>query len=107
VEAEYPVEVLRYAIRDESGGNGRHRGGDGLVREYKVLCGGATLTAIFERGVIPPYGLFGGENGQPFRVTLSRGDQRIPLTGCQNLALELGDIVLIETAGGGGFGAPD
>jgi N-methylhydantoinase B len=105
VEAEYPIEVLRYAIRDDSGGKGKHQGGKGLVREYKVLSDQVTLTTIFERGVIPPYGLFGGEDGAPFKVTLQRGAERIPLSGCQNLPLGSGDIVLIETAGGGGFGS--
>ena len=105
VEAEYPIEVLRYAIRDGSGGKGKHQGGKGLVREYKVLSDHVTLTTIFERGVIPPYGLFGGEDGAPFKVTLQRGAERIPLSGCQNLPVGSGDIVLVETAGGGGFGS--
>ena len=105
VEAEYPIQVLRYAIRDGSGGKGKHQGGKGLVREYKVLSDRVTLTTIFERGVIPPYGLFGGENGAPFKVTLQRGTERIPLSGCQNVTVGRGDIVLIETAGGGGFGS--
>jgi N-methylhydantoinase B len=50
--------------------------------------------------------LFGGESGAPFKVTLQRGSERIPICGCQNLSLRRGDIVLIETAGGGGFGLP-
>ena len=70
-----------------------------------MLSDRATLTTIFERGVIPPYGLFGGENGAPFKVTLQRGTERIPLSGCQNVTVGRGDIVLIETAGGGGFGS--
>jgi N-methylhydantoinase B len=105
IEAEYPIEVLRSAVRDDSGGRGTHRGGDGLVREYRVLADGVTLTTIFERGVVPPYGLFGGEPGKPFRVTLIRGDERVGLSGCQNRPVAKGDIVLVETAGGGGFGA--
>ena len=106
IEAEYPIEVLRYSIRDDSGGAGRSRGGNGIVREYRVLSREATLTTIFERGVTPPYGLFGGESGAPFKVTLQRGSEHVPLSGCQNTSLEFGDIVLIETAGGGGFGSP-
>lgn len=104
IEAEYPIEVLRSALRDNSGGRGAHRGGDGLIREYRVLSDGITLTTIFERGVIPPYGLCGGEDGEQFRVTLVRSHQQIPLSGCQNRMLSKGDIVLVETAGGGGFG---
>jgi N-methylhydantoinase B len=106
IEAEYPIEVLRSAIRDNSGGRGAHRGGDGLIREYRVLSDEVMLTTIFERGVVAPYGLCGGEDGERFRVTLIRGHERVPLTGCQNRILSKGDIVLAETAGGGGFGTP-
>lgn len=106
IEAEYPIEVLRSAVRDHSGGRGERHGGDGLIREYRVLCDGVTLTTIFERGVVPPYGLCGGEDGERFKVTLVRGNERIPLSGCQNQPLKMGDIVLAETAGGGGFGIP-
>jgi len=107
VEAEYPIEVVRYTIRDGSGGRGAHTGGNGILREYKLLCEQAMLTAIFERSVVPPYGLFDGQPGAPFKVTLQPGSERIPLRGCQNLPLHHGDIVLIETAGGGGFGLPE
>jgi len=106
IEAEYPIEVLRSAVRDNSGGRGARRGGNGLIREYKVLSDGVALTTIFERGVVPPYGLCGGEDGERFKVTLIRGDERIALSGCHNQALKAGDIVLAETAGGGGYGAP-
>ena len=101
IEAEYPIEVLRYSIRDGSGGAGKNKGGNGIVREYKVLSREAMLTTIFERGVVSPYGLFGGEPEAPFRVTLKRGSQHIALSGCQNTSLKHGDIILIETAGGG------
>ena len=106
IEAEYPIEVLRSAIRENSGGRGARRGGNGLIREYRVLSDAVTLTTIFERGVVPPSGLFGGEPGERFKVTLIRGEERIPLSGCHNRTLSGGDVVLVETAGGGGFGAP-
>lgn len=106
IEAEYPIEVLRSAVREYSGGRGARRGGDGLVREYKVLNNSVTLTTIFERGVNPPYGLCGGENGERFKVTLIRGAERIPLSGCHNRILNRDDVVLVETASGGGFGTP-
>lgn len=107
IEAEYPIRVLRSEVRPHSGGAGRHRGGDGLVREYETLADDVTLTTIFERGVNPPYGLAGGHPGSAFRVTLLRGDVRTPLPGCQNRRLKRGDIVLCETAGGGGYGLPE
>lgn len=104
IEAEYPIEVLRSALRKDSGGHGARRGGDGLVREYRVLGDGVSLTTVFERGVIPAYGLRGGGDGAPFKVTLIRGEDRTPLSGCQNCPLMRDDIVLVESAGGGGFG---
>jgi N-methylhydantoinase B len=107
IEAEYPIEVLRSAVRDGSGGAGKHKGGNGLVREYRVLDDRVTLTTIFERGVVPPYGLHGGEDGKPFQVTLIRGSERTRLSGCANQRLQKGDIVLVETAGGGGFGTAE
>ncbi len=56
VEAEYPIRVERQAVRAGSGGAGRHRGGDGLVREYRMLAPEMTVTTVFERRVVPPYG---------------------------------------------------
>jgi len=106
IEAEYPIAVLRSEVRAGSGGAGQHRGGDGIVREYRVLADAVALTTIFERGVVAPYGLAGGEGGKPFQVTLIRGDERTRLPGCHNQLLKCGDTLLVETAGGGGFGPP-
>jgi N-methylhydantoinase B len=104
IEAEYPIQVLRSAVRRGSGGKGARKGGDGLIREYRVLSEPVTLTTIFERRITPPYGLCGGADGQCFKVTLIRGDDRTVLPGYHNRLLRSGDIVLVETAGGGGFG---
>ena len=108
IETEYPIEVLRSAVRTNSGGRGMRCGGDGLVREYRVLADGVVLTTIFERGVVAPYGLRGGQDGQTFQVTLIRDGERNALPGCYNTILQRNDVLLVETAGGGGFGsAPD
>jgi N-methylhydantoinase B len=107
IEAEYPIEVVRHALRRGSGGAGLHRGGDGLVREYLMLADGVSLTSMFERRVVPPYGLQGGAPGAPFRVTLVRRDgTRVDVKGKSNLQLERGDRVVMESSGGGGFGRP-
>ena len=76
-----------------------------MVRAYTVLGDGLTLTTMFERRVVPPYGLMGGEDGAPFRVTLHRaaGGSR-ELSGKENLTLAMGDRVVMETSGGGGYG---
>ncbi|MFW6077601.1 MAG: hydantoinase B/oxoprolinase family protein [Hyphomicrobiales bacterium] len=106
VEAEYGLKVEQQSLRAGSGGAGRHRGGDGMVRDYRVLVDGMTLTTMFERRVIPPYGLDGGADGAPFRVTLLRNGRERELRGKENLRLALGDLVRVETPGGGGYGAP-
>ena len=86
VEAEYMIRVEEQRLRPGSGGKGRHRGGEGMIRTYTVLGDGLTLTTMFERRVVPPYGLMGGEAGAPFRVTLHRaaGGSR-ELSGKENL----------------------
>jgi len=106
VEAEYMIGVEEQRLRRGSGGAGRQRGGDGMVRTYHVLADGMTLTTMFERRVVPPYGLQGGADGATFRVTLQRGDTRRELRGKENLALRKRDRVVMETSGGGGYGSP-
>ncbi len=106
IEANYAIAVERQAIRWGSGGAGAHRGGDGIVRSYRVLAPVLWLTTCVERMHVPPYGLAGGEAGAPFRVTLERDGVSRPLTGKANLLLQRGDRVTLEGCGGGGFGAP-
>jgi N-methylhydantoinase B len=103
IETEYPMEVLEHALRPGSGGAGRHRGGCGLRRAYRVLAA-TTLTTMLERRVIPPWGIFGGADGLPYRIMLERGGGRREIKGKETVALEPGDVVLIETSGGGGYG---
>ena len=103
-EAEYGLRIEGQMLRSGSGGAGAHRGGDGLVRSYRVLRPGLTLTTMFERRIVPPYGLAGGAAGAPMRVTLHSGGTTRELRGKENLALRQGDMVVVETPGGGGYG---
>ena len=108
IEAEYPIQVDRQALRRGSGGGGRHRGGDGVHREYRMRVDDISLTSMFERRVVPPYGLQGGEDGAPFRVTVERaGGGHEDLPGKANIRLNRGDRVIVESCGGGGYGEPD
>ncbi|SAI19405.1 hydantoin utilization protein B [Bordetella ansorpii] len=105
VESEYPFRVEVQGVRRGSGGKGRHQGGDGLVRHYRILQDKVSLTTMYERGVVPPYGLFGGEPGALFQVTLSRASGTTEaLRGKQNVIVNTGDLVMVETCGGGGYG---
>ena len=104
IEATYALRVERQMIRRGSGGAGLHRGGDGLVRAYRVLAQEMLLTTCCERVVVPPYGLHGGEDGATFAITLERDGMCEAVPGKGNLVLRQGDLVTIETCGGGGFG---
>ena len=106
IEAEFGLRVEQQRLRVGSGGAGAHRGGDGMIRHYRVLAAGLALTTMFERRVIPPYGLCGGMAGAPMRVTLTSADGTTrELRGKENLALAPLDLVQVETPGGGGYGA--
>ena len=107
VESEYPLMVEELALRPDSGGDGRHRGGLGFRRAYRVLGPDVTLTTMIERRIVPPYGLFGGRAAAPFRITLNPGTPgERDIRGKETMKLAQGDLVLLETCGGGGYGDP-
>ncbi len=101
LERAYPIVIERYAIRRGSGGTGRHRGGDGVVRAYRVLerC---TVTLLTERRVRAPRGAAGGSDGLPGENRLN--GERLP-SKCRR-ELKAGDLLEIHTPGGGGWGRP-
>ncbi|MBI4903966.1 MAG: hydantoinase B/oxoprolinase family protein [Acidobacteria bacterium] len=100
----YPIRLRGYRIRSGSGGKGRHRGGDGIVREYEFLTE-ADLTLLSDRRENGPYGLQCGEAGAPGRNTLRRSGKTSPVPAKCNFAIQPGDVLRIETPGGGGWGA--
>lgn len=104
LEYQFPLRIETYALRHGSGGNGRTRGGDGLVRTFRFLTA-VTVTVTSERRRRPPYGLQGGEPGSPGQNSLLRQAKKEPLPGKFTQRLAAGDILQIETPGGGGFGA--
>ncbi len=103
LENYLPIRIRRYSLRSGSGGKGRFRGGDGIVREYEFLVD-AEVSILSERRKTAPYGLEGGEPGKPGVNLLIRGKEHIPLPSKTNFAVKAGDILRIETPGGGGFG---
>ena len=108
IEAEYPIRIECQALRRGSGGDGKHHGGEGLHREYHVLCDDMSVTSMFERRVIPPYGLQSGKPGAPFKVTISEKNGRtFDLPGKANIRLGIGDRVIVDSCGGGGYGSAD
>jgi N-methylhydantoinase B len=99
LELAYPLRVRRYALRLGSGGQGAHRGGDGVVRELEVLEA-CRFSIVSERRARGPQGARGGSSGRPGRNLLNGEEIAAKVTG----ALAQGDILSIETPGGGGQG---
>ncbi len=106
LESEYPITILEYSLREDSCGHGRFRGGLGIRRVYKVLedC---SLTVIADRVKIGPWGLNGGGNGKPCEIYVRRGDDVIRLDGKCSVKLKRGDVLVVCTPGGGGYGRPE
>lgn len=103
IETTYPMQVARYAIRRGTGGAGKFRGGDGVVRSLRLLTD-AEVTILSERRTRGPYGLQGGEAGEPGRNIMLRNGEAHPLAGKASVSARAGDVVQIETPGGGGYG---
>jgi len=106
LELEYPMRVERYELAEGSGGNGRHRGGDGVVRSIRVLEP-ATVSLLTDRRRHAPSGLHGGEPGAPGRNLLGTGVEQTELPPKTTLQLAAGGLVTMVTPGGGGWGGAD
>jgi N-methylhydantoinase B len=105
LEYAYPFRARRYAYRYGSGGEGEFRGGDGLVREIELLAD-AEMTLLADRRRFRPYGLAGGADGAAGRAFVTRAatGETEELPGKCSRQLEKGDVLRIETPGGGGWG---
>jgi len=107
MEVDAPVRVIRAALRDDSGGVGQHRGGLGVIREYEALQDGITVSHRGERHFTAAAGLNGGGSGAVARSVVKRRDgSREEVRSKEVLRLDKGDVLLVETAGGGGYGKP-
>jgi N-methylhydantoinase B/oxoprolinase/acetone carboxylase alpha subunit len=103
IEHVLPIRIRRYSLRKSSGGRGKHRGGDGIVREFEFLAP-AQVNILSERRVFSPYGLVGGSGGKRGKNILVRGVKKILLGGKASLRVSKGDRIVVETPGGGGYG---
>ena len=105
LEWRFPVRLESFAIRHGSGGGGRWRGGDGAVRRVRFL---EPMTAAILSGhrLVPPHGMAGGEPGVAGRNWVERADgSRVELGPIDQTEMAAGDVFVIETPGGGGYGA--
>ncbi len=104
LEHAYPLRLRRYSFRPQSGGGGKHSGGDGIVREIEVLTD-AQVTLLADRRSRGPYGLAGASDGAPGRtIVLRRDGTEEELASKTSVRLSAGERVRVETPGGGGWG---
>ncbi|RZV99448.1 MAG: methylhydantoinase [Rhodobacteraceae bacterium] len=109
MEQAFPVLYRRYALREGSGGAGRHRGGFGLEYELELRRGHALASFVMDHGRFGPQGALGGADGAPNEVEVQRGGEtHVPehLSKEQDIPLGPGDRVRVRTPGGGGYGDP-
>ncbi|MGH2792462.1 MAG: hydantoinase B/oxoprolinase family protein, partial [Actinomycetota bacterium] len=107
IETSFPARVERLALATDSGGAGQFRGGLGYRKEIRVLSD-ATFLSIADRSILSCWGLRGGRAGEPFRVTIDpEGPNERVLSGlADDEPVRAGEVVRIETTGGGGWGDP-
>jgi len=104
LETRYPVRLERFEIRHGSGGDGKHKGGDGIIRAVRFLEP-MTASILSNHRVVPPFGLEGGEPGAVGRNSLVKASgEEVPLGHRAEVEMKPGDMFVIETPGGGGFG---
>jgi N-methylhydantoinase B/oxoprolinase/acetone carboxylase alpha subunit len=103
LEHYLPVRMRRYSLRRGSGGKGKFKGGDGIVREFEFLAP-ARVNILSERRRFSPYGLAGGSPGERGRNILVCGGRERVLGGKASLRVRKGDRIVVETPGGGGYG---
>lgn len=109
MEQQFPVLYHRYALREGSGGAGKHRGGFGLDYEIELRRGEATASFVMDHGRFGPPGVLGGKDGRPNTVTVWQGDKALVpehLSKAQDIPMKPGDRVRVGTPGGGGYGDP-
>ncbi|MDC0839804.1 hydantoinase B/oxoprolinase family protein, partial [Limnoraphis robusta] len=106
LEWRYPVLIDAFAIRPHSGGGGNYRGGNGIIRQIRFLEE-MTATILSGHRIIPPFGMAGGEPGMVGRNSITRQNGTVEDLGSTAIALMgIGDVLTIQTPGGGGYGAP-
>jgi N-methylhydantoinase B len=106
IEAENPIQILAYELLPDRMGAGQYRGGAPYTREYRFLEDEAVLQVRSDRHTIRPYGLYGGDPGQPSRNLLTRDGRSEALQSKFTMNIRRGDVFRHELAGGGGWGDP-
>jgi len=106
LETEIPLYVRRYELVQDSAGAGRQRGGLGVERDIEFYGEEASFSVLADRARFPPWGLFGGESGEPAAYAVIRDGEHEDLSSKETTEIEPGDVAVIRTPGGGGYGDP-
>ena len=107
IETRFPIRLERHELRQNSGGPGKHRGGLGIYREYRIVRHDTFMTCIMDRKECPPWGLFGGKPAAHCRTILNPGtDSEVVYQKAMRVPVQSDDLVSIQTGGGGGWGDP-
>jgi N-methylhydantoinase B len=106
IEANYPLRIRRYGIVPDTGGAGKHRGGNSLIREYEFLAESGVFSLRTDKRAFRPHGLFGGDTGAaPINVLITaEGETELPVLVTEPVMLSKGDIFHHVTPSGGGYG---
>lgn len=106
LELRYPVRLEKFEVRKRSGGNGKWKGGDGVIREV-VFKEAADVNILSQHREVAPYGLKGGANGKKgAQKKITKDGRTIMLKGMDSISVTAGDRIQIQTPGGGGYGNP-
>jgi N-methylhydantoinase B len=107
IEAVLPIRMLEYSLAKDSGGKGVHRGGAGVRRAFECLASDIEFSLLFERSIHPAQGAKGGSSGMPAKFSVTTKDGKVSNLGSKTVTgrLEKGDVLFMQTAGGGGWGA--
>jgi N-methylhydantoinase B len=109
LEQRFPVLFKEFAIAEESAGAGKHRGGFGVRYSIALRRGEARASFVMDHGRVGPPGVLGGEAGQPNRIEIQQGGRTfvpVHLSKDQDIQLRMGDVINVQTPGGGGYGNP-
>jgi N-methylhydantoinase B len=109
IEADFPLEVVRYGLAPDTGGAGEFRGGLAFCRDYRCRDDGMRMTIRTDRRRYPPYGLEGGGAGAPSDIVINPGtpnERTLPTMPMHSIELDAGDVIHHRSAGGGGVGPP-
>jgi N-methylhydantoinase B len=107
IEAVLPIRMVEYSLARDSGGKGKHRGGAGVRRAFECLASDIEFSLLFERSLHPAQGAKGGSPGMPAKFSITTKDGKVRNLGLKTVSgrLEKGDVLRMQSAGGGGWGS--